>query len=112
MVFLVHAHMLMQLIDTCRQQRDLHFRRSRIARLTPELINDLRFAVLGDRHLDPCYLRLVLLLPNLDRTFYFYNLLESYQPPRRLQEGNKKGLPGAVASKQKEDSLGLRISFG
>ena len=63
----------------CREQGDLHFRRAGVSRFAPELVNDLRLAVLGDRHLDPCNLRLVLLLPIVTVYFLTSLLQESYQ---------------------------------
>src|SRR5579884_2399562 len=52
-VLLVLPHVLGQLVDACREQRDLHFRRAGVTALPPELVNNLRLAVLGDRHRAP-----------------------------------------------------------
>src|SRR5262245_4491722 len=45
-VFLVRAHVLVQLVDACREQGNLHFGRAGVFLLAPELVNDLRLAVL------------------------------------------------------------------
>src|SRR5438477_8880830 len=52
-VFLVRAQVLGQLGDPRREQSDLHFRRAGVGRFTPKLVNDLRLAVLRDRHRRP-----------------------------------------------------------
>src|SRR5262249_8646388 len=50
-IFLVHTQMLSQLIDPRREQGNLHFRRTGVRFLAPVFADDLRFAVLGNRHL-------------------------------------------------------------
>src|SRR5713226_1668380 len=52
-VLLVRAQVLGQLGDSRREQSDLHFRRAGVGGFTPKLVNDLRLAVLGDRHRRP-----------------------------------------------------------
>ena len=62
-VFLVRAHMLVELVDSSRQQRDLHFGRARVRRFASILIDDLGFAVLRNRHFGPHHPRRLALLP-------------------------------------------------
>src|SRR5205823_14323115 len=52
-VLLVRAQMLGELGDPSCEQSDLHFRRARVAGLAPILVNDLRLAVLRNRHRNP-----------------------------------------------------------
>src|SRR5262249_52238726 len=60
-ILLVGAHVLVQLVDTSGEQRHLDFRRTGVRRIEPILIDDLRFAVLRDRHRGPHQLRRILL---------------------------------------------------
>src|SRR5262249_22038406 len=71
-VLLVRAHVLVQLVDAGREQRDLHFRRPGIFGIAAELVDDLRLAVLGNRHLDPHRLRLPRLLLYVQKPFSTY----------------------------------------
>src|SRR5437867_8463973 len=43
-VLLVRAHVLVQLVDACGEQGNLHFGRAGVGRLPPKLVDDLRLA--------------------------------------------------------------------
>src|SRR5438128_778066 len=86
-VLLVRAHVLVQLINASREQSDLHFRRSGVVGITAELVDDLRLAVLGNRHLNPHRLRLLRLL--LYEKLFPPITPTCYQSGERLQGANE-----------------------
>jgi hypothetical protein len=53
MVFLVHTQMFIQIVDLVRQDRDLHFGRTRIIFMDFKLIDQFLLLFLRQRHLKP-----------------------------------------------------------
>ena len=78
-ILFVCPHVIVQFIDTSRQQRDLDFRRTGVVLLTAILVNDFQLAVLGYRHLEPRPLRRVI----HPATYDSYPLTSGYGSSRR-----------------------------